>query len=99
MTVVLTISALEDLERIGDYIAASNPVRAYEFIRELREKAQEIGQTPRAFSLVPRYEALGVRRRVYRDYLIFYRIEEDRIVILHILHGAQDYGSILFPEE
>lgn len=29
--------------------------------------------------------------------VIFYHIEGDRIVILHVLHGASDNGSILFP--
>jgi toxin ParE1/3/4 len=53
---------------------------------------------PRAYPLVPRYEHLGVRRRSYRDYLIFYRIAGGRIEVLHVLHGARDYEPILFPE-
>jgi toxin ParE1/3/4 len=48
--------------------------------------------------LVPRYEHTGVRRRPYGNYLIFYRISDDRIEVLHVLHGARDYESILFPE-
>jgi len=47
---------------------------------------------------VPRYERFGVRRRPYRDYLIFDRIGVDTIDIVHILYGAQNYEPILFPE-
>ncbi|MFF0950878.1 type II toxin-antitoxin system RelE/ParE family toxin [Rhizobium leguminosarum] len=48
--------------------------------------------------MVPRYEHTGIRRRPYGNYLIFYRVGEDRIEILHILNGAQDFESILFSE-
>jgi plasmid stabilization system protein ParE len=33
-----------------------------------------------------------------RRALIFSRISDDRIEVLHVLHGARDYESILFPE-
>jgi len=29
--------------------------------------------------------------------LIFYRIDQDRILIVDIIHGARDYKAILFP--
>jgi toxin ParE1/3/4 len=54
---------------------------------------------PKAFALVPKHEASGVRRRPYRDYLIFYRVVADTVEVLHVLHGAQDYEAILFPED
>lgn len=98
MKVVLTDEALDDLRRIGDYIAQDNPVRALSFVRELLEKAREIGATPQGFAAVPRYAHLSVRRRVHGSYLIFYRVEEDRVSVIHILHGAQDYEALLFPE-
>jgi toxin ParE1/3/4 len=88
-----------DLEHIADYIAARNPVRALTFVREPRDKCEALADAPRAYPLVPRYEHFGIRRRPYGDYLIFYRIGADTIDIVHILHGAQDYEPILFPEE
>ena len=53
---------------------------------------------PSAFPLVPRYEHRGIRLRVSGNYLIFYRVEVDRVVIVRILHGARDYEAVLFPE-
>ena len=98
MKVVLTDEARGDLERIGDYIARDNPVRARSFIRELLGKAQGIGDAPEAFQLVPRYEQFKIRRRVHGNYAIFYRVEDARVTIIHILNGAQDYEALLFPE-
>ena len=99
MKVVLTASAEDDLESIADWIAQDNPGRALSFVMELREICEALGHTPRAYPLVPRYEHTGVRRRVHGNYLIFYRVEADLAVVLHVLHGARDYEPLLFPDE
>ena len=98
MNVVITDEAAQDIERIGDAIALDNPARALTFIRELRVSCENLGEFPKAYPLVPRYEDAGVRRRVHGNYLIFYRIGVDTIDILHVLHGAMDYEPLLFPE-
>lgn len=99
MRVALTDEALRELEEIGDYIAQDNPDRARTFVEELAGAARRIGITPRGFPLVQRFAHEGVRRRVHGAYLIFYRIEDDHVSILHILHGARDYEALLFPDD
>jgi toxin ParE1/3/4 len=96
--VIFSDESRSDLVRIGDYIAKDSPRRALEFVRKLRKQAEKLEHLPLAFPLAPRFEDAGIRRRVYRDYLIFYQVEADHIYVVHILHGAQDYESILFPE-
>ncbi len=98
MKVVLTDEALRDLEEIGDYIARDNPERARTFVGELLAKARQLGDRPEAFPVVPRYAHLGVRRRVHGAYLIFYRLETERVTIIHVLHGARDCDALLFPD-
>lgn len=97
MIVHLTAEAEYDLETIGDYIARDNPARALSFLHELRLKCLGLADMPERFPLVPRYEAAGLRRRVHGDYLIFYKVEREKVVIIHVLHGAQDYNATLFP--
>ena len=97
MIVELTIDAESDLEAIGDYISRDNPARAISFIGELRAACLGLAELPHRFPLLERYASLGVRRRAYGNYLIFYRVDADRIVVIHVLHGAQDYAAILFP--
>ncbi len=95
MIVVLTAEAERDLESIGDYIAQDNPARALTFIRELREQCEGLAEFPKRFPLVPRYEAMGVRRRAFGSYAVFYRTEANRVIVLHVLHRARDYEAIL----
>mgnify|MGYP001557397777 FL=1 len=91
--------ARAELEAIGDCIARDNPRRAVSFVRELRDKCLSLADMPLAFPLVPRYEDHGVRHRVHGRHQIFYRVvgEPERIDVIHALHGARDYASILFP--
>lgn len=99
MIVVVTETAEADLERIGDYIAVDNPVRALSFVQAPRERCEGLAEMPRLFPLVPRYEHLGIRRRIHGSYLIFYRIVGDTIQVLHVLHSAMNYEAILFPPD
>jgi toxin ParE1/3/4 len=99
MKVVLSRTAQADLREIAYYIARDNKVRAISFVQELQAKALDTGRIPRAFPLVPRYEHHGIRRRPFGAYLIFYRIEGNRVAIVRILHGARDYETLLFPED
>ena len=98
MILELSDEAEQDLEQIADYIARDNPRRALSFILELRARCEELLDTPNGFAIVPRYERYGIRRRVHGNYLIFYRVETAKVVIVHILHGATDYGAILFGD-
>lgn len=97
MIVVLTAEAEADLERIGDWIARDNPSRAVSFIRDIRTSCLQLGKTPLAFPVIPRFQAAGIRRRVHGDYLILYRVTT-RVEIIHVVHGAMDYNRLILPE-
>jgi plasmid stabilization system protein ParE len=96
--VVFADDAMADLEQIGDFIARDNPRRAATFIRELRQAAIAIGAAPRAFPLIARYRQHGIRFRAFGSDLIFYTLGDDRLAIVHVLHGARDYEALLFPD-
>ncbi len=97
MIVEFTAAAEADFEAIGGYIAQDNPVRTLSFLRELSRRCMELADMPEAWPIVPRYEHQGIRRRVHGRYLIFYRVAEGRIVVLHVLNGAMDVETTLFP--
>lgn len=39
------------------------------------------------------------RVKLFADYLVFYRVDDDRIDILRVLHGARDLAEILLQLE
>jgi toxin ParE1/3/4 len=93
--VVFSRAANADLVQIGDFIARNNPERALSFVRELRASAAQLGELPQAYPLLPRHASSGIRRRPAGNYLIFYRVDEARVMILRIIHGARYYDRLL----
>jgi plasmid stabilization system protein ParE len=94
----LTQEAEDDLETIGDRIGQDDPARAASSVAELRGQCIGLDPFPERYPLVPRYEVHGIRRRLHGKYLIFYRVAGEEVVVLHVLHGAMDYESLLFPD-
>ena len=97
MKLVLTKEAEGALFFIGDYIAQDNPSRALSFVEELERRCVALLDQPRAYPLVPRHEASGIRRAVHERYLIFYRVDPGSVVVLHILASEMDYERLRFP--
>ncbi len=86
--------AVEDLEAIGDFIAADNPARAVSFVDELISVCARIAERPNAYA---RREDLasGLRQAVRGRYLILFTAEDDGVVIERVLHGARRLEDLL----
>jgi plasmid stabilization system protein ParE len=93
MKVFLTQAALADLRDIGHWIALDDPERAVTFVRELGDKCLGLAGNPFLYPSAPEI-GVGVRKRRHQRYLILYRIERDRVEILHVVHGARDYRTL-----
>lgn len=94
MRLVFTPLAEQDLEAIADYIAVDNPVRALSFVRELRAQCLRITLNPPGYRLRPDLGD-GIRSCAHGNYVIFFEVDPDTVVIVRILHGARDIPSVL----
>ena len=94
MKVRITPLAAEDLASITDWISRDSPRLAASFRRELRAKCADLASTSDHYPLAPE-AGEQVRKRVHRPFLIFYRVEQDTVVIVRILHGARNYPELL----
>jgi addiction module RelE/StbE family toxin len=85
--------ALEDRERIFDYIEQGDPRAAVAIDDRIREQVEVLTKFPKC-GRSGRIE--GTRELVIdrTPYIVAYRIEDDIVRILRVLHGAQ-----LWPEE
>ena len=98
MKVVFSDEARANRRSIALYIARDSKKRALSFVQELREAALALGDHPRAYPLILGYESYGHRYKPFRAYLIIYTIAGDKVIVDAILHSAQDYEAILFPD-
>jgi toxin ParE1/3/4 len=77
------------LRGIRRHIAKASPYHAEEFLADLTTKIFWLAEVD--FTGSPRDSILeGLRGFPYRERCIYYRSNHDRIVILRVLHGAQD---------
>ena len=86
-TIVWTDEAVAHLEAIVEYIEAFNPGAARRLGERLMEVADSLAEFPE------RGRDAGNGRREMTSvwpYVLCYRIEADRVVILRIRHGARD---------
>lgn len=82
-----TNRALGRLDEIADYIAKDNPERAKTFVTELRDKIKMLQSYP----LGRAGRVFGTKELVlHKNYVAVYRVKDDEVHILTILHSAQN---------
>lgn len=99
MKLVFTDEARADLLQIAEWIAEDNPAGLSHSSTRLRRVARGWSGC-RALILWYRATRTGeCAGYPHGDHLIFYRLVDDALEILHVLNGARDYERILFPDE
>lgn len=97
---VITPAADRDVEEIATFIGQDNFGAAERFVSAATAAFHSLLELPNIGSRVsaddPRLAGLR-RRRVPRfaNYLIFYRVTEEAIQIIRVLHGARDIERLL----
>jgi toxin ParE1/3/4 len=89
--------AQDDLYEIINFIAADNPTAGEAMAAGIEQILARLSMHPK-LGRVPREEELrklGYRYLIKADYLIFYTIERDSVLVHRIIHGARDYTTLL----
>ena len=89
MTVRFTPTALAEVEEIYSYIAADNPAAAASVRTQIEHTVTLIGSLPQMGRIKYRQVVRMLPVRRYPQYLIFYAIEANEVVILNVRHGAR----------
>jgi toxin ParE1/3/4 len=82
-----------DLRKLWYQIAEHNYYAADDFLDAVQDRVKSLSQFPQRGS--PRDDLLpGIRMLVEGKYLIFYRIENEDVEIVRVVHGAMDLLKI-----
>jgi len=83
-----SIEAREDLREIRDYIARDNPAAARKVLTTIEAEIELLSSFPWNSRTT---DEEGVLARILSryPYIVFYKIERDRLMVLHVLHGAR----------
>jgi toxin ParE1/3/4 len=89
MKVVYTDEALADLDSILEYISSHYPATYPRFERRLQMVQARIAAWPESAQEVAERPGIRVVPLIRYPYKIFYRIEKERVEILHVYHAAR----------
>jgi len=81
---------------IWEFIAEHDELAADRYLDHLRLRARELIRYP-LLGRVRRELRPEIRSLLFRNHLIFYRVKNDSIQILRILHGSRDLPNQDFP--
>jgi toxin ParE1/3/4 len=86
-------AAQRDLREIAAYVARDNPGRAISYIAELNRQIRTAAERPLSFPARDEWRK-GLRSALHGQYHVIFEIADETVVILRIVHGARDIGSL-----
>ena len=91
LPVVIRPEAVYDAEGARDYLESQQANLGQAFLARLNEVIRRIGAQPELYGVVWRnVRAVRLRQFVY---VVYYRVQRDRVEILAVLHGSRDTSA------
>jgi len=88
LPVVLRPEASRDAEEARDYLEAQRAGRGQAFLDRLKDSLARIGAMSEMYGVVWR-NVRAARLRQF-TYVVYYRVHDDRVEVLAVMHGSRD---------
>ena len=86
--------AVEDLESIADYIGRDSEFYARAVVTRVLDVCSDLIKFPYIGRIVPELGDENIRERIIYSYRAVYRIEQQRILIVAVIHGKRLFDTI-----
>ena len=93
MNVIWAKSAKTHLDGIYNYIALDSVYYAKNVIDRITSRSKQIAGMPFSGRKVPEFDDDQIREVIESPYRIIYRIKEERIEVVAVVHGARFLGG------
>jgi len=87
--VVWSPEAIEDLESIADYIGRDSEFYARAVVSKILQLARNLKDFPWIGRIVPELNDEHIRERFIYSYRVVYHIEQNRILVVAIIHDKR----------
>jgi toxin ParE1/3/4 len=89
MRVNWTEAALADLQAIETYIARHSPQYGRSMVERIFDRTGQLADFPRLGAEVPEYADESLRELLENPYRTVYRVYDDRVDVVPVVHGAR----------
>lgn len=93
--IIWTNPALDDLNDIAEYISISNMLSAKKLVVSVFEKVERLDSFPESGKKVHELNHLNYREIFVTPCRIFYKIENNKVFILHVMRQERDLRKFL----
>lgn len=90
--------ALGDLQGIAEYIALDKPEAASRYVKKVFQRVQRLATHPHSGKRPPELPRTPYREVVVPPCRIFYRVERNRVFVLHVMRSEQMLRTYLIRE-
>jgi toxin ParE1/3/4 len=97
-TILWTLGATQDLRDITAFISGDSEVYAATVAGRIVSAVEALNQHPRLGRVVPEYEDASIREIIVGNYRVVYRVREEVVGIIAILHGRRNLMRRLTEE-
>ncbi len=89
--VEITATAERDLCEIRDFIAKDKPLAAQRWIQRIQKQILRLQTMPLRHEVIPEARDIGIeyRHALLGPYRTIYRVENDRVLVVRVIHGAR----------
>ena len=91
--VIWAYAAEEDLEAAASYIHKDSPAYAASFVDRVLGAGRSLNEFAERGRSVTEFRDDNIREIFIYSYRLVYRIEDDRICILALIHGRRDFQT------
>jgi toxin ParE1/3/4 len=98
--VEITNVAELDILQIFQYVASDNQTAAIKLVSEIERQIDSLEQFPLRCPVIPESRELGreYRHIIYGNYRTIFRIDESRVIIMRVIHGARLLSLEIFEK-
>jgi len=93
--VIWTSPALDDLNDVAEYIALSNLIAAKKLVQKVFYKVSRLEDHPESGKRPTELSNLHYREVIVNPCRIFYKVESDKVYILHVMRQERDLRRFL----
>lgn len=90
---------MEDLKEIKQYIKYSlqEPETAKKMIGKIKKEIDKLKESPKIYSTLSDefIKELKIRKIIVKNYIIFYRIQNDTVQIIRIIYDRRNWIKLL----
>ena len=89
-----SLTAGNDLQDIEDFIARDSVLHAVAFVDRIVESAETLLKNLRIGRVVPEFSREDLREVIFRNYRIVYLLQDERAIVLRVVHGSRDLAAL-----